>query len=96
MRKLSCFIKVDLRASSALAYGTLVVPRLEQGRALYYPYREERGMPNSLARFSLANELHQNFVLERFCEEGEGPGIQCGLADGWIVPPSNENNPCLG
>ena len=28
-------------------------------------------MPNSLARLSLANELHQNFVLERFCEEAQ-------------------------
>ena len=52
-----------------------------RGSCLYYPYREERGMPNSLARLSLANELHQNFVLERFCEEGKGSGIQCGLAD---------------
>ena len=30
---------------------------------------------------SLVNELHQNFVLERFCEEAKGSGIQCGLAD---------------
>jgi len=29
----SCFIKVDLRVSSVLAYGTLVVPLLEEGRA---------------------------------------------------------------
>jgi hypothetical protein len=29
----SCFIKADLRVSSVLAYGTLVVPLLGEGRA---------------------------------------------------------------
>ena len=28
-----------------------------RGSCIYYPYREERGMPNSLARYSLVNQL---------------------------------------
>ena len=48
-----------------------------------------------LACNSLADELHQNLVLERFCKEAKSSRIECGLAHYWIVLSANKNNPRL-
>ena len=49
-----------------------------------------------LTCISLANELHKNLVVERFCEKGECSPIECALADRQIVSSANKDYPCLG
>ena len=41
------------------------------------------------------DELHQSFVLERFCQEAESPCLEGGLANRRIIPSGNKDNPCL-
>lgn len=63
-------------------------------------YNRERNKSRPpLSRALLAgrfmDELHQSFVLEGFRQEAESPCIESGLANRWIVPSGDKNNPCL-
>ena len=73
MRKLSCFIKVDLRVSSARCLWDLSRTSFGRGSCIYYPYREERGMPNSLARSALRISCSKTSSSKGFARKAKAP-----------------------
>jgi len=52
----------------------------------------QRNGEQLLGRHRFLNELYKSLVFERFCEKGEGAGIERGLARRRIVAPRDEND----